>query len=471
VYVYVCGLVCALGTYSRCSDFDDTAANIAIGSLLKIRARDFPEAYHEWRRLNQEMHSFSRTLKHYLYRPFHSDPELNMIEPQSYYFLHPFLIEMQRNAQKSNRSLKDYGLIVTWLWRQDEAWQTNGERLIPWGVNNVDLSVVANVIYGISLSLVANLMESSDWFDADLRKIYVDNSQLLAYHLRNRRTLLRPDIGLKYYPSTHSHVYFLARTYALLSSVPQHPFPEMAVVRDLLWEALRSTGTDFLLETSINEQNTAYWDGILGQKDTAWLGMQDYNPGDDRIFTTAISTNALLNIWGEPMLAAHEPDADPRNDRDHCLRWRKDTPPTVIHLVMDAVQFLHENILSSKYMKMSVFFSGGLEGLSTMPFSYPSNVMQFFNGSFIPNPPGIRWETVRDAFYKPSFFAGVRGIIPDAQYRKLLQQSWFLDLPVPEDKSDWSASPIPWLFWNSDAITYAHTYAALSKYLSTLYCG
>ena len=88
---------------------------------------------------------------------------------------------------------------------------------MPIGVNNVDLSVTANTLFGItSLLLQVDLETAAEYFDEEIAQIYSDSTDLLVYAINAGYIQNRPDLALTYYPSEYDFYWFVARTYMLL---------------------------------------------------------------------------------------------------------------------------------------------------------------------------------------------------------------------------------------------------------------
>lgn len=103
---------------------------------------------------------------------------------------------------------------------------------------------------------------------------------------------------LVYYPPVTDFLWFTSRSVYLLNSVDNLPYPVMEQARDLLTAAMRGNGTDSILQMAQldSTDNWVYWDDFLGDNDTNIFGTRE-NYAEDRLFTTAVAINALIDTW------------------------------------------------------------------------------------------------------------------------------------------------------------------------------
>ena len=93
-----------------------------------------------------------------------------------------------------------------------------------------------------------------------------------------------------------------------------------------------------------------------------------------------------------------------------------------------------------------------------MPFQYPANRLEFFNGTkFKP-----------DKFPNAPFVIGFEGVVSESEYASMLKEPHFGDYtPIDFDGFNPADEPEGFFpFWSSDAYTYATTMLAISKYLN-----
>jgi hypothetical protein len=88
---------------------------------------------------------------------------------------------------------------------------------MPFNVNNIDGSVVANSVLGILNTLFTD-SNYEDWLTKDLLKILIDSTSLLCFILDQNLLLSRPDIILVYYPPVKDFYWFVSRIVQLLQS-------------------------------------------------------------------------------------------------------------------------------------------------------------------------------------------------------------------------------------------------------------
>jgi len=219
--------------------------------------------------------------------------------------------------------------------------------------------------------------------------------------------------------------------------------------RDLLQDALEGIGTQQLLQLASKDavNGWVYWDDFLGDGD--YIDGEPVIEAEDRLFSTAISLNALLDIWTEPT---------PLCNRS----WIPSTPSSVKSTVQMAVAFLEEYVVGFEYAKENCFFSGSVKGNFALPFWYPGNLMFYPNNTRI-NP--VNRSQITDDLYDV-----VSGYIPPDVYNKLLNQTWF-GSPTPLVFPGFNADGTSFPFWSSPALTYAAGLGALAKYRVTSQCS
>ncbi|KAK7505581.1 hypothetical protein BaRGS_00003326 [Batillaria attramentaria] len=202
-------------------DFDDTFVNLGLGALLTDLGPELPEALSRWRHHNTNLTSVLDALKSYAYRPFSQDKNVNTIDPRTYYYIRHFL------DYAKNQSL-DVALVPTWIQNIEEA-RENFDRdvVMPFQVNNVDVTVAANAVYGITASVLSGLLPPSVLQDPQLRQIYHNTTSLIAFMVE-KALFGRPDLALTYYPSVFEFYWFVARTYHRMeTALRSQPLPEV----------------------------------------------------------------------------------------------------------------------------------------------------------------------------------------------------------------------------------------------------
>jgi hypothetical protein len=183
-----------------------------------------------------------------------------------------------------------------------------------------------------------------------------------------------------------------------------------------------------------------YWDEFLGLNDTNFEG-QPAPTYCDRIFTTAVSLNALIDAWS--FSVAGQPG----------LKWLPDVPASVQQACVGAASFLNRYATGDEYLPLNCFFSGSVKSLEQFPPFFPANFMQFINGTEV-------YHNSSQSALIPSLITGMQGIVSEEQYARMLDEKWF-DFSVPE-KFD-GFNQMPFAFWNSEPLTYAFSLLGLSK--------
>ena len=79
--------------------------------------------------------------------------------------------------------------------------------------NNVDASVSANVLYGLTVQQLSGLV-----LDATQLSLYVDTARLIAFVFDSKADLLHPDMAFLYYPARRFFYWSAARTLRAIES-------------------------------------------------------------------------------------------------------------------------------------------------------------------------------------------------------------------------------------------------------------
>nr|KAG5712874.1 hypothetical protein BaRGS_007471 [Batillaria attramentaria] len=375
-------------------DFDDTFVNLGLGALLTDLGPELPEALSRWRHHNTNLTSVLDALKSYAYRPFSQDKNVNTIDPRTYYYIRHFL------DYAKNQSL-DVALVPTWIQNIEEA-RENFDRdvVMPFQVNNVDVTVAANAVYGITASVLSGLLPPSVLQDPQLRQIYHNTTSLIAFMVE-KALFGRPDLALTYYPSVFEFYWFVARTYHRMeTALRSQPLPE--VMQDLyprLRSVLEGPMTQHVVTTGTPEgPDMLYYDDFLGDAD-----LDNNNntvvKAEDRLYTTTMAANALLTTWTL---------FDPTTRTGH---WKEATPPEVKTTVDKCVRWLSRYILHVTYKPWNAFFSGSAKGSTTLPFYYPYNRLELMNGTDVPT------VNVSCPLGKHTLMFGMEGYVSEAEYQ------------------------------------------------------
>ena len=89
----------------------------------------------------------------------------------------------------------------------------------PLNINNVDMTVNANCLYGLNTFLMNfdnNITDSL--FDDELKQLYLNVTNFVIYGIESGIILKRPDLALTYYPSKFNFYWFVSRNYNYLKN-------------------------------------------------------------------------------------------------------------------------------------------------------------------------------------------------------------------------------------------------------------
>ncbi|KAL5014190.1 hypothetical protein ScPMuIL_008460 [Solemya velum] len=417
------------------ADFDDSFVNLGLGALLQDLRNEFSDSAKLWQNNNKNISSVIAALSKYAYRPMSSDPRVNSIDPRSYFYLRKFL-----DAALTKKS--PIALVSTWVQNTEEVRSDLDKGVaMPFNINNVDVTVSANTLYGITAGILSGVLKS-ELFDSDIQQIYLNTTMMIAHEIGNNFTA-RPDLALTYYPSRYECYWFIARSYALLRRSPQKlPFDVMASALETFASVFRGQVTDELLKSAhTDSQGRVYYDDFLGDGDRD-ANNKTIVKGEDRIFTTAMAVNTLISTWTG------------FNTSSNTLYWETGSPTNVKDLVSAAASWLNEMVLSGKFKPWNAFFSGSGKGLDSMPFWFPANRLEYFNGTHF-NDTAIP-KTIK-------FIMGFQGVVPEVEYDAMLKQTHF-GRQTPVDFHGFNQDPGFFPFWSSDTHTYATTLLALAQF-------
>lgn len=384
------------------ADFDDTYLNLGLGATLSLLGDKYSQVYKSWLSNNTNIQNLINATEYYAYRPFDSDSNANTIDPRTFFWARGFVQE----ASDKNQPLS---LITTWIQNIDEQRKLRAQKVaMPFNVNNVDVTVAANSIYGMTSAALFNINQFGDKFlqSPDLIQTYLNSTKFISWAITSNFTG-RPDLALVYYPSNFKHsrslfiiklsflgtynfMWYASRTlflieneYQKFSHMAAHKdehydeakFVHLSSLRDILTEAkfyledtFKTTVTKFLLREAVKASaNQTYFRDFLGMNDTSIFG-KPVSHDEDALFSTAQAINILISTWTYQGF-------------NHSLQWHENTPPYAKQLLTTSVNWLKEHILDSRYKPFNAFFSGSFKGLQSIPFWYPSNYNQFLNGT------------------------------------------------------------------------------------------
>lgn len=177
--------------FSIPADLDDTYLNLGIGALLKRLKTTYSSSYQSWIVRNKNMSGLVERTMAYTYDPFDlSDLNKNTIDPRSYFCMHQFLHKVKASSSKLS-------LFTTWVQNLDEQRVLKEKGVsMPFNVNNVDITVAANVIYGITAAALSNLNDFDQWFlnSTELQQAYLNSTHYLSWSIISNFSS-RPELG------------------------------------------------------------------------------------------------------------------------------------------------------------------------------------------------------------------------------------------------------------------------------------
>lgn len=228
-----------------------------------------PTFFQHWKANNTNFTQAFQALKKYAYRPL-SDTDSAIIDPRTYFYMREFLQGIGKQKNSSSPAF-----VATWMHAINEEYKTRFAFGMPFHVNNVDLTVSANVVYGITTAVLSKMANPEEWFDEDVQTIYENTTNLIAW-MAQRNFSSRPDLALTYYPSVYNFYWFTSRTLYLLQSHTSSALPHHALTRTLatLSAVMRGNVTaDLLKRFKAGEDGTVYFEDFLGANDRDLLGI------------------------------------------------------------------------------------------------------------------------------------------------------------------------------------------------------
>lgn len=196
----------------------------------------------------------------------------NFIDTRTYFFLRNFILD----AVKENRPVS---LITTWIQNIDEQRKLFDKRVsMPFNLNNVDVTVGANSIYGITAGSIYNVNGFTESFLKSPKMIqtYLNTTRFIAWAINSNFTS-RPDLAQVYYPSKFNFMWYASRTLFLIENQLQNNQQQLigdlqrilAEAKGYLQVAFENRVSNLLLATAIKDSvDTAYFVDFLGLNDT-----------------------------------------------------------------------------------------------------------------------------------------------------------------------------------------------------------
>ncbi|CAF0987485.1 unnamed protein product [Rotaria sordida] len=416
-------------------DFDDTYLNIGLGVQLKLLQDKYPSLYLRWLQTNSNMKKLIDLTLRYAYKPSSQNLDQNTIDPRTYFWIRDFVRD---NPQAV--------LATTWAQNITEV-RTIAHRGIrmPFNLNNIDVTVGANVIYGITSAIIYDLVDFKDYFNQDMQTLYLSTASLIAWSIKNSMKN-RPDLAQVYYPSHYNFLWYGSRSLFLLELARRQDksLPDVFNrVYSLLSDVYRSDVVKFF-QDHVRSDKSSY-DDFLGTNDTNIFGKLEPT-GEDRIFSTAQTVNILIASFTY---------FDINTGR---LKWitNEKQLDTIKIMINNSISWLLENAF--KYQPFNCFFSGSVKGFNQLPFWYPANIYQFLNGTtFDPDHFDTENQSLMDSI------VGVSGYIDETTYERMISQKHF-NVSTPTTFNGYNVPGGEFPFWSSQPYTHSVTLLALAQY-------
>ena len=178
-----------------------------------------------------------------------------------------------RSFIEESESKGELSLVTTWAQSLSESRDNfYNHYTMPFDVNNVDLTVSVNVLYGLTAAVLSDMQDPNSWFDDEAQMIYLNTTSLVMYEISNNFSS-RPDLALTYYPSVFNFYWFTSRILNLLNSHDQLPYPVMQTVKRRMSSTMRGAGTNDILRRATRHNDFIYFDDFLGDNDKNFYGM------------------------------------------------------------------------------------------------------------------------------------------------------------------------------------------------------
>ena len=389
-------------------DADDTGCALGVAAKLSRLKKSNPllelPASVYFRQIKDNVGGDLDPYIKYAYRPYLNDVDQSVIDPRTYHWIRHFLHEKGGYVD----------LITTWFQRISEIPAEEEYQKMPFSVNNVDGSVVVNGLFGIFSTIFANPYEYVPKITPKLIKLIADSLDLVEHILMNNLIAVHAPSILLYYPSKFAFYYFVSRLCKLLENsfkyslrMPHQAFEFSRIImkyRHSLRLAMEKFGTDQLLALKGEDfsSETVYWDDFLGNG--------DIKPRyEDRVFSTAMAFNALINTWTENQVM------DMSNSKR--LRYKFDVPQIVVDTIQKAAAFLTSKE-ADRMPQENAFFSASVKNMSSLPFFGVTNYRKSVDG--------LHSLECTDSLYKGVHYVfGVKGLMSEIEYEQQSNASCF----------------------------------------------
>jgi len=425
------------------SDFDTSMYALVLGSRLK---QTFPSLFSKWLNTSSDLAGLANYMDMYAYKPFSTKANESSIDPRTYYWLRPYLLKKQADA-KARGMKASVSLATTWVTNLGRNNQLFPWISMPYNVNNVEIGVLADVVYGLSLAIVNKITSSTSWFNTKVQQIYLNSAEVVAFGMDSGVHFNRVDLTALYYPYELYMPWFAAKARFTLTKSPKNQFAVMDKVRGILETSLRGSCWNYITKKAVTSGTQAYWDG--------WLGMGDDHPSpDDRLFVTGIALGTIVDIWSV---------GNYRNGTKCVYKWDPKAPQAAKDLATKAANFLQAEIFGNKYRKDNCATDEDAKTPYLIPHTFPANVNVRVNGSKV-NPSTSPSTMLGDI----DLVSAVQGIIDEKTYQALLKQPRF---GIPFSQTAYlGMNAEPFACWNIPAATYLVTMIGMAKYVAAMTC-
>ena len=241
-------------------EFDDTTIYFSYGGLLKNTR--YQKAYEFWNKMNEQPEAAIGMVNKYAYRPFSDDINENLIIPNVYYIMRHLLWEVEQQGRKN------FSVITEFIYNYDNTQGDNvyNTRLLLFA-NQVDFPGQADVLHAITVNVLADIRDPKSWFTDEVQGLYRDTVETQAFLMKHNFSD-HIDFAFIGCENIIQGMWFVSRYMQVLTSADELPYPVMVESRDLIADAMRSNGTDYLMDQSGTDwDGLIYFDGFLGNAD------------------------------------------------------------------------------------------------------------------------------------------------------------------------------------------------------------
>lgn len=417
--------------YKIPADLDDTFTALALtSSLSKYNNTNFNK---EWIEKNSNFSNLFNTIKKYSYKPFSKEEPLNPLDPRTYFWIHNFIMKKKAEGR--------YNLTIptTWIWDLNTTKDSNDYVLIPFKVNNIDMNVISNFLYGIT-NFILFRPQNKSLIDQEMIEMIKDVKDLIYYVIENDIVCNRGDLSILYYPSKWDFFWMISRTLNLVKNeLILSKKTNFDVYEKLLIEIFND------IEKLFEEKTLIYFKKNIKEENdevfiTEFLGnYANKTRNEDALFSTSLAFNTLINIFTYSENRKYYYDSNISSELKIIINKMKN--------------FLYKKSQKYNSSREGVFFSGSVKGMSSFPYFYPADYFKDLNGTSL--------EPNNSTQLNANSIIGVYKYIDDNDFKELINQKHYgKNTPLKEDPYETSVFP----YWSSPAMTDSLILLSLSKY-------